>query len=25
MSDIIKMSATSIGCFKACPKRYYYR
>lgn len=25
MSDIIKMSATSIGCFKACPKRYFYR
>ena len=25
MSDIIKMSATSIGCFKACPKRYYFR
>lgn len=25
MSDIIKMSATSIACLKACPKRYYYR
>ena len=25
MSDIIKMSATSIGCFKSCPKRYYFR
>lgn len=25
MSDTIKMSATSIGCFKACPKRYFYR
>ena len=25
MSDIIKMSATSIGCFKSCPKRYFYR
>jgi hypothetical protein len=25
MSDIIKMSATSIACFKSCPKRYFYR
>ncbi len=25
MSDIIKMSATSICTFKACPKRYFYR
>ena len=25
MSNIIKMSATSIACFKACPKRYFYR
>ncbi len=25
MSDIIKLSATSIGCFKSCPKRYFYR
>jgi hypothetical protein len=25
MSDIISLSATSIGCFKQCPKRYFYR
>lgn len=25
MSDTINLSATSIACFKACPKRYYYR
>jgi hypothetical protein len=25
MSDIISLSATSIGTFKACPKRYFYR
>ena len=25
MSDIISLSATSIGCFKQCPKRYYFR
>jgi hypothetical protein len=25
MSNTLKLSATSIGCFKACPKRYYYR
>jgi hypothetical protein len=25
MSDIIKMSATSIGCLKKCPKLYYLR
>ncbi len=24
-NDIIKMSATSIGCFKSCPKRYFFR
>lgn len=24
-NNIIKMSATSISCFKACPKRYFYR
>ena len=24
-SDIIKMSATSISCYKSCPKRYFYR
>jgi ATP-dependent helicase/DNAse subunit B len=25
MSDTISLSATSIGCFKQCPKRYFYR